>query len=75
MLYLPNIQLNFISFKFIIQISHLLKNKEIINIIKTYHKITIYVNQNENEIKGIKYRLYNNLLVKQIVGIFKFIAM
>ena len=46
-----------------------------INIIKTYHKITIYVNQNESEIKGIKYRLYNNLLVKQIVGIFKFIAM
>ena len=75
MLYLPNIQLNFISFKFIIQISHLLKNKEIINIIKTYHKITIYVNQNKNEIKGIKYRLYNNLLVKQMVGIFKFIAM
>ena len=38
MLYLPNIQLNFISFKFIIQISHLLKNKEIINIKKKKKK-------------------------------------
>ena len=34
-----NIQLNFISFKFIIQISHLLRNKEIIIIIKTHYKI------------------------------------
>ena len=26
-----------------------------------------------NEIKGIKNRLYNNLLLKQLVGIFKFL--
>ena len=36
---LPNMQLNFISFKFIIQISNLLRNKKIIMIIKTKHKI------------------------------------
>ena len=40
-LYLLNIQLNFIGFKFIIQISHLLRNKEIIIIIKTHYKITM----------------------------------
>ena len=40
-LYLSNIQLNFISFKFIIQNSHLFRNKEIIIIIKTHHKITM----------------------------------
>ena len=40
-LYLPYIQLNFISFKFIIQISHHLRNNEIIIIIKNHHKITM----------------------------------
>ena len=34
-------QLNFISFKFIIQISHLLRIKEIIIIIKIHYKITM----------------------------------
>ena len=35
LLYLPNIQLNFINFKLIIQISHLLRNNKIITIIKS----------------------------------------
>ena len=46
MLYLPDIQLNLISFKFIMQISHHLRNKEIIIIIKTHKNLQCYLNQN-----------------------------
>ena len=37
----PNVQLYFISFKFIIQ--NIYSFKELIKIIKTYHKITIFL--------------------------------
>ena len=50
-IYLPNIQLNFISFKFIIQIYYLLRNKKIIIIIKIIIKLQCYLNQNYNETK------------------------
>ena len=83
LLYLSNIQLNFISFKFIIQISHLLRTKEIITPIKKNYHDNQNSSQNFNviltkiiiETKEIKYRFYNNLLLKKLVGTFKFITM
>ena len=55
--------------KNIIKIYHLLRNEIIIIIINSLQNYNVILT------KDIKDRIYNNLLLKQLVGIFKFIAM